>query len=354
MSPTGTKIPGSTPSTDDIKLTRYYKQASTSRWDIYPLFQSFLQNRSAETIKAVQDRRLLISWDLKAIHFLRTCLQKWVLAKVPGDAIGAFLIRVLYQQDHHLLNLATLMIYTRKTQMHIARQLLVLYEISNEAGDLIWDDLAIYPDLNPNSELTVKDARRAPTDTPIKYRLLVQWVPYLRSLCDSEVDELVDKVEKSRDLDEEDLPPLFAAVREEDFLISQELRTIQLRKNDGLGIQRRTAIAEEKADRSQRQLSLSSTGSGESLRVSVFQPEVPVEEQAPGDPDEPGQGKSYMRSTLSSRARVGPKEPLPVVPWNLGHVPCSVLPCQDVPRPPAQLEKKSRIEDLRKIWERDA
>ncbi|CAI7639949.1 unnamed protein product [Penicillium discolor] len=232
MSPTGPINP---------HLTRSYKEASTSRWQLDALFQTFLEDRPADAIRAVQERHLLISWDLKAIHYLRTCLRTWIEDKVPGDAIGAFLVTVLYEQDFHLDYLLTTMVWDGQTQLHIARRLLAFYQIRDEAGTPIWENVTIHPedsDQNPpaiqrksgagSSAITRKELpSRIPTPPPADPR----WPLFMGALSDPEIENLMDMLEDNQHLDE-DLPPLFAGVSEEDFPIIQAFRRFNLHKND--------------------------------------------------------------------------------------------------------------------------
>lgn len=240
MSQTGNKI-----STNlgpiNPHLSRWYKDASTSRWQLDALFQTFLEDRPADAIRAVQERHLLISWDLKAIHYLRTCLRTWIEDKVPGDAIGAFLVTVLYEQDFHLDYLLTTMVWEGQTQLHIARRLLAFYQIRDEAGAPIWDNVTIYAeetDQNPpaiqrksiagSSPIArKKPPPRIPTPPPADPR----WPLFMGALSDPELEDLMDKLEDNRHLDE-DLPPLFAGVSEEDYPIIQAFRRFNLHKND--------------------------------------------------------------------------------------------------------------------------
>ncbi|KAJ5142887.1 uncharacterized protein N7515_001674 [Penicillium bovifimosum] len=351
MSPS-TKLPTSPPTTDDTKLTHYYKQASKSRWDLYPLFQSFLQTSSAETIKAVQDRRLLISWDLQAIHFLRTFLQKCVLAKVPADAIGAFLITILYKQDYHLDYSLTIMIWTGHTQVHVARCLLALYQIRDETGVPIWDDLSTYSESDSKVSLVTNDEAVSTADvpccSPAMQRPDLKWPVYLGLLCESEVDALVSNVEKSRHQDEDSLPPCSSAAREEDVETIQALRRFELCKNEfladlPLGDKGRTAAA-DKTNGSQRHRSVSFreplpvslpslVKPGSAVRVSTFQPDIrSVEQGSLGNSKE--KGKAYMRLFRASPAA-----------RDLVQVPCQVLPLHVAP---ARLRRRAGVEDLRK------
>lgn len=243
MSPTGNKI-----STNlgpiNPHLSRSYKEASTSRWQLDALFQTFLEDRPADSIRAVQERHLLISWDLKAIHYLRTCLRTWIEDKVPGDAIGAFLVTVLYEQDFHLDYLLTTMVWDGQTQLHIARRLLAFYQIRDEAGTPIWENVTIHPeDTNQNPPaITRKELPpRIPTPPPADPR----WPLFMGALSDPEIGNLMDMLDDNQHLDE-DLPPLFAGVSEEDFPIIQAFRKFNLHKNDS---SEHLPLPESRADR---------------------------------------------------------------------------------------------------------
>ncbi|KAJ6125128.1 hypothetical protein N7471_012445 [Penicillium samsonianum] len=240
MSPTGNKIPINS-SSPAHHPSRSYKEASTSRWQLQALFQSFLENRPVDTMLAVQERRLLVSWDLKAIHYLRRCLRTWILDKVPGVAIGAFLVTVLYEQDFHLDYRLTMMVRDGQTQLHIARRLLAFYQIRDEAGAPIWDNVTVYDeDAHPKLPATQRKSTagssaatkelppRIPTPPPADPR----WPLFMGALSDPEIEDLMDKLGDDDQRVGEDLPPLFTGVREEDIPIIQAFRRFNLHKND--------------------------------------------------------------------------------------------------------------------------
>ncbi|KGO75703.1 hypothetical protein PITC_030550 [Penicillium italicum] len=242
MSSTGNKFPTNSSSPANSHLNHSYKEASTSRWQLQPLFQSFLEDRPADTMLAVQERRLLISWDLKAIHYLRRCLRKWIQDKVPGDAIGAFLVTILYEQDFHLDYRLTMMVRDGQTQLHIARRLLAFYQIRDEAGAPIWDNVTVYAeDVRPkqpashrkgvagSSAIARKELpHRIPTPPPADPR----WPLFMGALSDPDIEDLMDKLGDDDQHAEEDLPPLFTGVREEDIPIILAFRRFNLHKND--------------------------------------------------------------------------------------------------------------------------
>ncbi|KAJ5446319.1 hypothetical protein N7491_002401 [Penicillium cf. griseofulvum] len=210
MSPTGNKIPTDSSSPANPHPSHSYKEASTSRWQLQSLFQSFLEDRPADTILAVQQRRLLISWDLKAIHYLRRCMRTWIQGRVPGDAIGAFLVTVLYEQDFHLDYRLTMMVRDGQSQLHIARRILAFYQIRDETGAPIWDNVAL-----PSC---------IPTPPPAGAR----WPLFIGALSDPELEDLMEKIEDDQHAEE----TLFTGVREEDIPIIQAFRRFNLHKND--------------------------------------------------------------------------------------------------------------------------
>ncbi|KAJ5964387.1 uncharacterized protein N7479_004263 [Penicillium vulpinum] len=224
-------------------LGRSYKEASTSRWQLQTLFKSFLEDRPADTMLAVQERRLLISWDLKAIHYLRRCLRMWILDQVPGDAIGAFLVTVLYEQDFHLDYRLTMMVRDGQSQLHIARRLLAFYQIRDETGAPIWDNVTIYAEdayqkppgqgkgASGRSAAAKKLQHRPLTRPPADPR----WPFFMGALSDLELEDLMQKLGEHDQHAEEDLPLLFTGVRDEDIPIIQAFRRFNLHKNDSSG-----------------------------------------------------------------------------------------------------------------------
>lgn len=397
MSPTGNKIP-----TNIRSVNRAYKEASTSRWQLLPLFRSFLEHRPADTMLAVQERRLLVSWDLKAIHYLRRCLRTWVLDKVPGDAIGAFLVTVLYEQDFHLDYRLTMMVRDGQTQLHIARRVLAFYQIRDEAGAPIWDNLAVYGEdthskprsvqgksAAGSSTVTKELPPRIPTPPPADPR----WPLFMGALSDPEFEDLVDKLGDD-DHAEEDLPPLFTGVREEDIPIIQAFRRFNIHKNDSSkdlplpdGTDRigytseQTNISQDKplpplpmkkslptlptgkalpAYKSLLPLpplSRPSSPNPSSVRVSTFKAGKKLRVrwadcvQSEHADIEQGKGKTDLRSSPAAR-----RPELPVdVNANRPHPPSDVIYAYirdpwhyNVPPPPPPLKKKAGVEDLRK------
>jgi hypothetical protein len=396
MSPTGNKIPTNSSSPAKPHPSHSYKEASTSRWQLQPLFQSFLEDRPADTMLAVQQRRLLISWDLKAIHYLRRCLRTWILDWVPGDAIGAFLVTVLYEQDFHLDYRLTMMVRDGQSQLHIARRILAFYQIRDEAGAPIWDNVAVYAeDAHPEPQDQAKgvsgrsDAMkelpsRIPTPPPADAR----WPLFIGALSDLELEDLMEKLEDEQNA--EDLPPLFTGVREGDIPIIQAFRRFNLHKNAFLedipvsesGTNRRDY--KNKTDRWQDKplpfipvkplpvlpidkiiphnslLPLpplsSSSSPNSSVRVSIFKsekkPRIQWADYIPSKQANIGQTKGTTDYCSSAASRLKPSyvNLFPVDPSGVAYIPCHIY--YNAPPPHPKLKKKAGVEDLRKVGER--
>ncbi|KOS42246.1 hypothetical protein ACN38_g6908 [Penicillium nordicum] len=365
MSPTGNSMSANPPGPADPHLSRLYKEASTSRWQLEGLFKTFLEGRPADTILAVQERRLLISWDLKGIHYLRICLRTWIQDKVPGDAIGAFLVKVLYEQDFHLDYLLTMMVRDGQTQLHIARRLLTFYQIRDEVGAPIWDNVTVYAEdahKNPpaiqrknvagSSGITRKELpHRIPTPPPAAPR----WPLFMSGLSDPEIEDIMDKLGDEHHPDEEDLRPLFEGVSEEDFPIIQAFRRFNLHKNDSSQDHPLSEDTSKQTNTSQDKplptlptdkaiprkalplppLSRPSTPNSSSVRVSTFKAEkkyrVRWEDRVPSQHAniEQGKGKDDLRSSDTVYAYI--------------HNPSDY----NVPGPTPKLKKKAGVEDLR-------
>ncbi|CAG8909377.1 unnamed protein product [Penicillium egyptiacum] len=405
MPPTGNKIP--TNSRSPNHLSRSYKEASTSRWQLQALFQSFLEDRPADTMLAVQQRRLLVSWDLKAIHYLRICLRAWILDKVPGDAIGAFLVTVLYEQDFHLDYRLTMMVRDGQTPLHIARRLLAFYQIRDEAGAPIWDNVTVYaedthpkpPAVQRKSGAGSSPARkelppRIPTPPPADPR----WPLFMGALSDPEIEDLMDKLSDDDHYAEGDLPPLFTGVREEDIPIIQAFRKFNLHKNDSSKDLPASESGTDRIEYASKQTNISqdkplpplamkkplpilptdkalpayksllplpplsrpSSPNPSSVRVSTFKAEKKLKVRwADCVPSENAnieqeKGKTDLRSSPAACPE------LPVdVNVNQPHPPTDIIYAYvrspwhyNVPPPPPPLKKKAAVDDLRKARER--
>ncbi|KXG53745.1 uncharacterized protein PGRI_007950 [Penicillium griseofulvum] len=398
MSPTGNKIPTNSSTPGKPHPSHYYKKASTSRWQLQPLFQSFLEARPADTMHAVQQRRLLVSWDLKAIHYLRRCLRTWIQDRVPGDAIGAFLVIVLYEQDFHLDYRLTMMVRDGQSQLHIARRILAFYQIRDETGAPIWDNVTVYAeDAHPKPQDQGKGVSglsnamkelpsRPPTPPPADAR----WPLFIGALSDPEVEDLMEKLED--DQHAEDLPPLFTGVREEDIPIIQAFRRFNLHKNDFL---EDIPVSESGTDQNKYTnktnrlqdkplppipvkplpvlpidniiahdsllplpalSGLSSSNS--SVRVSIFKSEKKLKirwvDHIPSKHANIEQTKGTTDCS-SAASRLKPSPPvyvnlLPIDPSGVAYIPCRLY--YSAPPPPPKLKKKAGVEDLRKGGER--
>lgn len=381
---------GHNPSTDSSSplqphRSHCYQKACTSRWELQPLFQSFLEDRPAETVLAVRERRLLVSWDLKAIHYLRRCLKRWILDGIPGDAIGAFLVTILYEQDFHLDYRLTMMVRDEQSQVHIARRILAFYQIRDDMGEPIWDNLVIYPDL---FDLHSPATHGMNDGSPEGSRLPLSNVPpadprwplFMGSLSEREFENLVHRLGDNQDV-EEGLPPLFTGVSKEDHPIIEAFRRFTLHKNDVSkdlpvfksseknGHTAKTNMAQDKSVSSSVQnllalppISRPST-SASSVRVSVFKaernPEMECVDVATRKANvEQGKGKDQTNLNSShppgSKPRVDLNKPLPPIPAGLTCIPCYVMTGSETALPAPLLKRKPGVQDLRKAGERDA
>ncbi|KAJ5824192.1 hypothetical protein N7447_006532 [Penicillium robsamsonii] len=401
MSPKGTKLPTNS-SIPAKPLSHSYKEASTSRWQLLALFQSFLEDRPADTMLAVQERRLLVSWDLKALHYLRRCLRTWILDQVPGDAIGAFLVTVLYEQDFHLDYRLTMMVREGQSQLHIARRLLAFYQIRDQAGAPIWDNVAVYAEnahwKPPGQGKSVSGRFDATKELPPLIPTLppadARWPLFLGALSDPELEDLMDKLGDEGQHEEEDLPPLFTGVREEDIPIIQAFRRFNLHKNDFSQDIPLPVSGTDRIEYTSKQtnilqdkplppipmkkplpilpinkplphnflplppLSRPSSPNPSSVRVSTFKsekkPKIQRVDYIAGEHAniEQRKGKNDLRSSATSRLRPTPRVNVNQYaphPPGITCIPCH-LNC-NAPPPLPKLKKKAGIEDLRKARE---
>lgn len=217
------------PETSESALA--YKIASTSRWEIKTLFISFMKEKPVEIILDVHARRRYVSWDLKAIQHLRDCLKTWVQDGIPGDAIGAFLVNVLYERDYHLDYRLTTMVWERQTQLHIARHVLAFYQIRDEAGRPLWNDVTVYQD-----RAVAKARPKKAIDIPRipMFKLAdPRWALFLNGLNHAALEDIMDKLgEDSLHLEEKDLPILFNEVSENDIPVIESFRSCNIHRND--------------------------------------------------------------------------------------------------------------------------
>jgi hypothetical protein len=232
MSPATNKISTDLFSPDTPKTILSYMIARTSRWQLDFLFLTFLHDKPDEIRHDVQVNRRAISWDLKAIHHLRRCLTAWVQDKIPGDAIGAFLVHILYEQDYHLDYKLTAMVREHRTQLHIARHVLCFYQIRDEGGISLWDKLAVYPD--EGAAGTAPKTASEPTPcVPTTEEADPRWPLFLNGLSNEKLDEITDKLGEYGELsDEKNLPPLFSGISDEDMPIIESFRRFNIHSND--------------------------------------------------------------------------------------------------------------------------
>ncbi|OQE39198.1 hypothetical protein PENCOP_c007G01579 [Penicillium coprophilum] len=378
MSPTGNKLPTNPSSLANLDPSHSYKEARTSRWHLQALFQSFLEDRSADTLLAIQERRLLISWDLKAIHYLRRCLRAWILDQVPGDAIGAFLVTILYEQDFHLDYRLTMMVRERQTQLHIARRLLAFYQIRDDTGAPIWDNVAVYAeDAPPNTPAHGKSVSgcfdatkdlppRIPTPLPADGR----WPLFMGALSDPELEDLMDRLADDDDHVEGDSPLLFTVVREEDIPIIQAFRRFNLHKND---FSEDLPLPESGTDRIEytsnptnrlQDKPLPSIPNFTPVRKPL--PAIPIDKALPHNPLLPlpplsrpagpspssRNDKTGLRSSATSRPKPTPSVNINQQaphPSGIIYIPCHIH--HNASPPPPGLKRKAAVEDLRKARE---
>jgi hypothetical protein len=232
MSPTGNKLSTDLFSPETPKSVLSYMIARTSRWELDFLFLTFLHDKSVEIMRGVQVNRRAISWDLKAIHHLRRCLRALIQDQIPGDAIGAFLVHLLYEQDYHLDYRLTTMVREHHTQLHIARHVLAFYQIRDEAGTSLWNKVVMYPD-NAAAGTDPKIANEFPPRIPTAEAADPRWPLFLDGLCSKRLDEITEKLGEDGELvDEKNLHFLFNGINEKDMPIIETFRRFNIHSND--------------------------------------------------------------------------------------------------------------------------
>lgn len=208
-----------------------YKITSTSHWEIQTLFISFMEEKPAEIMVDVHARRRYVSWDLKAIQHLRDCLRTWAQDRIPGDAIGAFLVNVLYEQDYHLDYRLTTMVWQRQTQLHIAHHVLTFYQICDEAGRPLWKDVTARED-EAAAETMPKLAIEIPRIPTFKLAHPL-WALFLNGIDHAALEDIMDKLgQDSLHAEERDLFLLFNEVSENDIPIIESFRRFNIHRND--------------------------------------------------------------------------------------------------------------------------
>lgn len=312
---------------------------------------------------------------------------------IPGDAIGAFLVKVLYEQDFHLDYLLTMMVRDGRDQVHIARRLLASYHIRDKAGEPIWDNLTIYPESfdSDSAAARVQDTSgkfaaatedlpyRIPTPQPADPR----WPLFMSALSDPELEDLVDKLGDSQHPDGDSLPPLFTGVRKEDVPIIEAFRRFTLHKNDASDDLPPLESLESEIDKTKLTsqtnktqdkplldpsfkkylrlppISLPRTPPPSSVRVSTFKAERTPEIQS-GDEISSNsadielvKGDTDQRSVAASgtKPRANLNETLPQNPSSHTYIPCYMGVDNETPQCP-RLKKKMKYGDLRKARDR--
>ncbi|KAJ5788299.1 hypothetical protein N7457_003289 [Penicillium paradoxum] len=380
MSATGNKVSTKAARPLDPRVSQCYQEASTSRWDLRPLFQSFLEDRPTDTLLAVQNRDLLISWDIKAIHYLRQCLRAWVINRVPGDAIGAFLVIVLYEQDFHLDYRLTALVRDGQTQLHIARRILAFYQLRDLLGDPIWDNIAVYPEeydpKSPRLGVSIAEDTAAVTEG---FQCLIstpqpadpRWPHFLGSLSDKEFEDLVNQLGESQYTNGKSSPPLFTGADKRDLPILQAFRRFTIHKDDlwaDLPLLQYGPVQDRhtpQTDRSQNSplpakplLPLPPSPSlsprvSSSARVSTRNAERTARTESVDRVHSKmvtirkSKSKTDLNSSSGEKSPINVDKPLP-------HVPYYVVTDDDIPPAVPRPLKKTGWEDLRKTRNREA
>jgi hypothetical protein len=119
----------------------FSRQSPRVRWNLSALIASFLYDQPHEVIVGVINGTDMIVWDEETIEHLEEMIVLWVKHKVPGDAIGVFLIYVLYDIDIHLDNMLTKMVDEGFSNFDIA------WNVTNaHCGDSVSSQLIMYDD----------------------------------------------------------------------------------------------------------------------------------------------------------------------------------------------------------------
>lgn len=119
----------------------FSRQSPRVRWNLSALIASFLYDQPHEAIVGVINGTDVIVWDEETIEHLKGMIVLWVKHKVPGDAIGVFLIYVLYDFDLHLDNMLTEMVDEGFSNFDIA------WNVTNaHCGDSVSSHLIMYDD----------------------------------------------------------------------------------------------------------------------------------------------------------------------------------------------------------------
>ncbi|KAJ5352553.1 hypothetical protein N7452_001527 [Penicillium brevicompactum] len=158
-----------------------HKIASTSHWGSHTLFISFMADKPIEVIREVRDRQRAITWDLRSIQHLRTCLRTWTADEIPSEAIGAFLVNLLYERDYHLGYELTALVRADKTAAQVGRRAMYLYQIHDKTGKPLWDQKAV-PKLGSGTKSLLSVSERADP----------RWHTFLDQLSEDKLEELMD------------------------------------------------------------------------------------------------------------------------------------------------------------------
>ncbi|KAJ5747887.1 uncharacterized protein N7511_009583 [Penicillium nucicola] len=98
----------------------FSRQSPRVRWNLSALIVSFLHDEDPEEVAGVIDGTVMIDWTSESLAHLDEMLLLWIQAKVPGDAIGVFLIFTLYDRDSHIENMLTNMVNEGFTNFDVA------------------------------------------------------------------------------------------------------------------------------------------------------------------------------------------------------------------------------------------
>ncbi|KAJ5308979.1 hypothetical protein PENANT_c020G05103 [Penicillium antarcticum] len=121
----------------------------------------------AEDIDGVIDELIVINWEAKTLAHLDEKLSLWVKAKVPGDAIGVFLIYVLYDMDGHIISLLTNMVDGGFANFDVAWNIIFAHCSEEVASQMIMYDEACI--IDPLMGRIEEEEEAEPEKTPLQY-----------------------------------------------------------------------------------------------------------------------------------------------------------------------------------------
>jgi hypothetical protein len=118
----------------------FSRQSSRVRWNLSALIASFLHDEAPEDISGVLDGTIIVDWNPQSLEHLDKKLFSWVKHKVPGDAIGVFLIYILYDLDPHIDKMLTQMVDEGYSRFDIAWNVTFVHCGEEVAAQLITYD----------------------------------------------------------------------------------------------------------------------------------------------------------------------------------------------------------------------